>query len=147
MITAFFLDKFEYDFRCNQRWIEILQKHEDDLTPYIFKSFSHVVNVHHIWMHRLLEIPAESFTWDLLPIDYWEPLAQENHLKTIDFLEKQELNNKINYTSEEGIAYEKEIIDILYHILNHSNYHRAQISRDLRTLDIQPPAFNFISFH
>ena len=147
MITDFFLDKFEYDFRCNQRWIETLKQHEDDLNPYIVKSFSHIVDVHHIWIHRLLEMPSESHAWDILPIDYWEQLAQENHLKTIDFLEKQELNNKVNYTSEEGISYEKEIIDILYHILNHSNYHRAQVSRELRTLNVQPPVFNFISFH
>lgn len=125
----------------------MLQQNEDDLNEYVIKSFSHVVNVHHIWMHRLLEMPSESFTWDKLPIDYWEQLAQENHVKTIDFLEKQELNNKVNYTSEEGITYEKEIMDILYHILNHSNYHRAQISRELRIQGIQPPAFNFISFH
>lgn len=98
-------------------------------------------------MHRLLGIPSESHTWDLLPIDFWEKLVQENHFKTIDFLEKQELNNKVNFTSEEGISYEKDTIDILYHILNHSNYHRAQISRELRNLEIRPPAFNFISFH
>lgn len=124
-----------------------MMQHEDVINLYIQKSFSHILNVHHIWIHRLLDLPSESHTWDLLPIDYWEKLAQENHLKTIDFLEKQELMNKVNYTSEEGIAYEKDTIDILYHILNHSNYHRAQISREMRTLELQPPTFNFISFH
>lgn len=147
MITDFFLDKFEYDFRCNQRWTEVLIQNEDAINAYIQKSFSHILNVHHIWMHRLLDLPSESYTWDLLPIDYWEKLARENHLKTIDFLEKQELTHKVNYTSEEGIAYEKDTIDILYHILNHSNYHRAQISREMGILELQPPAFNFISFH
>lgn len=147
MLTDFFLDKFEYDFRCNQRWIECLKANEDNLNEFILKSFSHVINVHHIWIQRLLDQPSESFTWDVLPIDFWEKLARDNHLKTIDFLEKQELYNKVNYMSEQGIAFEKDVIDILYHILNHSNYHRAQISRELRVNDIQPPAFNFISFH
>lgn len=147
MVTDFFLDKFEYDFRCNLRWIERMKQHEDALNPFVLKSFSHIINVHHIWMHRLMEIPTESDTWDLLPIDYWEKLANENHLKSVDFLEKQEIDNKIHYRSEEGILYEKDTIDVLYHILNHSNYHRAQISRELRTLQLEPPAFNFISFH
>ena len=43
----------------------------------------------------------------------------------------------------------KTDIDILYHILNHSTYHRAQIARELRELrelGITPPSFNFISF-
>lgn len=147
MITDFFLDKFEYDFRCNQRWIETLKKHEDTLSDFVVKSFSHIINVHHIWIHRVLEQDIESHTWDMLPIEFWEKLTQENHAKTIDFLEKQELTQKVHYTSEEGVHFEQEIIDILYHILNHSNYHRAQISRELRLLQIQPPAFNFIAFH
>jgi len=147
VITDFFLDKFEYDFRCNQRWLDALKPHEEQLPDFIIKSFSHIINVHHIWVQRLLELPSESHTWDLLPFDYWEKLAQENHLKTIDFLEKQELTNKINYTGEEGIPYEKDVIDILYHILNHSNYHRAQISREMRLREMKPPSFNFITFH
>lgn len=147
MITGFFLDKFEYDFRCNQRWIERLSKHEDALSDFCLKSFSHVINVHHIWIQRLHNVDSESHTWDILPISYWEKLTQDNHRKTVDFLEKHELDNKINYTSEEGVAFEKDTIDVLYHILNHSNYHRAQISRELRLLGIQPPSFNFIAYH
>ena len=146
MIKEFFLDKFEYDFRCNAQWIKTLLKHEDDLTDFTIKSFSHVINVHHIWIQRLLEQPSESNTWDKLPIDYWQKLVQENHLKTQDFLEKNEFIGKVLYTSEEGVPLEKEAVDILYHILNHSNYHRAQISLDLRQSGISPPAFNFISF-
>lgn len=146
MIKEFFLDKFEYDFRCNAQWIKTMASHEDELSDFVLKSFSHLINVHHIWIHRILELPVESHTWDLLPIDYWERLARENQLKTEDFLEKYELESKVLYTSEEGVQLEKEIVDILYHILNHSNYHRAQISRELRVLDITPPSFNFISF-
>ena len=146
MIKEFFLDKFDYDFRSNVRWIETLQKHEDELTDFVLKSFSHIINVHHIWIHRILELPAESHTWDVLPLDYWEKLTHENHMKTEDYLEKNEFDGKIEYTSEEGVPLEKDIVDILYHILNHSNYHRAQIALELRKNGIQPPVFNFISF-
>lgn len=146
MIKEFFLDKFAYDFHSNQRWIKTLTQHEEQLNPFILKSFSHIINVHHIWIHRLLEQEVESFTWDVLPIDFWEKLARENHLKTEEFLEKSEWEGKINYTSEEGVPFEKNTVDILYHILNHSNYHRAQINRELRLLEIEPPIFNFITF-
>lgn len=146
MIKEFFLDKFEYDFRCNAQWIKVLHKNEDHLSDFTLKSFSHIINVHHIWIQRLLEQPSESNTWDKLPIDYWQKLSQENHLKTQDFLEKNEFIGKVLYTSEEGVPLEKEAVDILYHILNHSNYHRAQISLDLRQSQVTPPAFNFISF-
>ncbi len=123
-----------------------MENKEDSVSDYAIKSFSHLINVHHVWIHRLLNLPSESHSWDILPLEYWGKLAHENHSKTIDYLEKQELNEKINYTSEEGIQLEKETLDILYHILNHSNYHRAQIAVDLRKSGIRPPDFNFISF-
>jgi uncharacterized damage-inducible protein DinB len=108
-------------------------EHEDELSPFILKSFSHIINVHHIWITRIEGEKAESHTWDHLPIDYWEKLSQENYLKTNDYLEKIELNNKVNYMSEEGVKIKKTDIDILYHLLNHSTYHRAQIAKELRT--------------
>ena len=108
---------------------------------------SHIINVHHIWISRLTETPAESHSWDRFPIDFWEQLMQDNLRKTIDYLEHVELTEKVNYHSEEGVELSKSAIDILYHILNHSNYHRAQIAVELRTLGITPPAFNFITYH
>lgn len=146
MIKEFFLDKFEYDVKCNARWIKTMQEHEDKLPQFVMKSFSHIINVHHIWINRILEQPIESNSWDLLPIDYWEKLTQEYYLKTEDYLEKNEFNGKVEYTSEEGVPLEKDVIDILYHILNHSNYHRGQISLELKNAGIRPPVFNFVSY-
>ncbi len=145
-MKSFFLDKFEYDYFSNLKWIETLTEYEDALNPFILKSFSHLVNVHHRWISRMIDQPSESDSWDLLPIDYWTALCQDNYRKTIDYLEHLELNEKVNYHSEEGVKMTKDAIDILYHILNHSNYHRAQISREMRILGITPPSFNFIAF-
>ena len=44
------------------------------------------------------------------------------------------------------VPYSKSIIDILYHILNHSNYHRAQIIMDLKQNNLAYPSLNFITF-
>jgi uncharacterized damage-inducible protein DinB len=41
---------------------------------------------------------------------------------------------------------EKEVVDVLYHILNHSNYHRGQIAKDLRDHGLEVPSYNFITF-
>ena len=143
----FFVDKFEYDFRSNQTWVNVLKNHEDDLSDFVFKSMSHIINVHHIWISRVLEKTAESHTWDILPIDFWDQLMHDNLHQTIDYLEHVEFTEKINYHSEEGVQYTKSSVDILYHILNHSNYHRAQIAMELRKLGMTPPAFNFIAYH
>jgi uncharacterized damage-inducible protein DinB len=142
----FFLDKFEYDFFATKNWIVCLEEQEDLLSPFAKKSISHIINAHHIWNCRLANNRAQSELWDELPVYFLQRLHQQNYNETIDFLEKFELNEKINYHSSEGIRFTKPIIDVLYHILNHSNYHRAQIVMDLKSNGLQFPSFNFISY-
>ena len=146
-MKEFFIDKFEYDFRSNQTWVELLLQNEDDLSDFVLKSMSHIINVHHIWIARITETSIESHTWDRLPIDFWEQLMHDNLRKTIDYLEHFDTAEKVNYHSEENVQLSRSTIDVLYHILNHSNYHRAQIAMELRNLDIKPPSFNFITYH
>lgn len=146
-MKEFFIDKFEYDFRSNQTWIEVLTKNEDELSEFVRKSMSHIINVHHNWISRINNTKSESHIWDQLPLRFWDQLVHDNLRKTIDYLEHVEDTEKIYYHSEEGVQLSKSSIDILYHILNHSNYHRAQIAMELRNLNITPPAFNFIAYH
>jgi len=145
-MKEFFLDKFEFDFHSVKKWISCIEDQEEYVSEFTKKSISHIINVHHIWNSRLLNKPAESNEWDVLPLSYLTRLAQQNYLETVDFLEKQELNEKINYHSSEGIKLEKSIVDVLYHMLNHSTYHRAQITMDLKQNNLQFPSLNFITY-
>lgn len=143
----FFLDKFEYDFFASKNWIESIESQEEFVSEFAIRSMSHILNVHHIWNRRLLNKQIESELWDVFPIHFLQKLEEENYRETIEFLEKFELTEKIKYHSSEGVAFEKSTIDVLYHILNHSNYHRAQIALDLKQNNLKTPNFNFISYH
>lgn len=142
----FFAEKFEYDFHSNLAWNKIFVENEDNLSDYMVKSMSHIINVHHIWNARLMQAVAESADWDILPVDFMERLHQENYRQTIHFLEHQSLSEKINYHSSEGVPMEKETMNILYHILDHSNYHRAQIAKEARDIGLPVAATHFIIF-
>jgi uncharacterized damage-inducible protein DinB len=145
-MKEFFLDKFEYDFFATRNWIKCIEDQEDEVSDFIKRSISHIINVHHIWNARLLRRSVESDTWDVLPISYLNRLHEQNYRETVDYLEKYELEEKINYHSAQGVKLTKNVIDILYHILNHSNYHRAQIVMDLKQHGLESPSFNFISY-
>lgn len=146
MIKQFFLDKFEYDFQCNKAWSKLLKQHEDRLDDFCIRSFSHLINVHHRWIARLEDVPSESDLFDRLPLIHWDALLSDNYNRTAQFIEHVDFPSAIQYYSDEGEFLEKETQDVLYHMLNHSNYHRAQISLNLRNLEIIPPSLNFISF-
>jgi uncharacterized damage-inducible protein DinB len=143
----FFQDKFEYDFFASKNWIESLESQEDFVSEFAIRSMSHILNVHHIWNRRLLDKPLESELWDVFPIHFHQKLLEENYRETIEYLEKLEQTEKIKYHSSEGVGFEKSTTDVLYHILNHSNYHRAQIALDLKQKNLKTPNFNFISYH
>lgn len=146
MTLAHFLEeKFEYDLQANLAWIHLLQK-QDDASEYSLKTLSHIINVHHIWMSRLLGKPAESNVWDILPLMYMERLAQVNFLETQSYFQYDLESELIAYSDSEGKQKEKENLAILYHILNHSNYHRGQISLDRKREGLEIVETNFIVF-
>lgn len=142
----FFREKFEYDLHANLSWCKLLSEIEENIPEYVSKTMSHIINVHHIWNARLLQIPAESEDWDILPMSYWAQLHQDNFRKTTDFLEHHDTFEKVNYHDSEGVPMEKEAIDILYHILNHTNYHRAQIAKACKDHGLPVVSTNFIVF-
>ena len=146
MIIPFFLEKFEYDLYANLSLIEVLENQEEDLDKFIIQSFSHLINVHHIWNSRLIGTKAQSGENDLLPLSYFARFSRENYKVSIDYIEKEELNKKISYHSSEGVQLVKQDLNILYHILNHSTHHRAQIILQLNNLNLKRPDFNFIIF-
>lgn len=143
----FFLDKFEFDLQSNRTWIDKVLSQEDQINDFIIKSLSHILNVHHIWNCRLTGSVQESGLWDILPLDYAEKFAVENRNVTVSYLESWDAATKIEYHDSEGVVMSKDTVDVLYHILNHSNYHRAQIARELRVLGLKVPNFNFIAYH
>lgn len=140
----FFAEKFEFDLYANLAWNKIFVEHEEALSPYLIRSMSHIINVHHIWNARLIQTVAESSDWDILPVDFMERLHQENYRQTINFLEHYSLEEKVNYHDSEGVPMEKQTLDILYHILTHSTYHRAQIAKAARELELPVANAHFI---
>lgn len=145
-MKEFFTDKFEFDYHSNKNWIAKLEEQEDLISEFSLQTMAHIINTHHIWICRLFNKPAESALWDRIPLHYFERLNQANFDETLHFLEKYELNEKVNYTSSEGVKLSKQLIDVLYHILNHANYHRAQIVMDLKQHQLQHPSLNFITY-
>lgn len=146
MMKDFFLEKFEFDFYATEMCIDQIEKQEDVVSDFVKKSISHIINVHHIWNARLIEKKPESELWDVLPIHFLTQLNRQNHRETIDYIEKFELGEKVKYHSSEGVRLNKMDIDILYHILNHSSYHRGQIVLDLKRQNLLFPSFDFITF-
>lgn len=143
---SFFIEKFEFDLHANLSWTKVLEEHEDELSDYLIRSMSHIINVHHIWNSRLFNQVAESRDGDILPVTFMSRMHKENQQQSINFLQHATIEGTVKYINSENIPQEKEKMDILYHILSHSNYHRAQIAKTCRELNLPVVEVNFITF-
>lgn len=108
--------------------------------------FSHILNAHKIWISRInLKAPVIG-VWDLQTITEMQNINDRNHLETEQLLEDADLDSEIKYRTFSGQEFTNTIEDILFHIINHSTYHRGQIAKQLRQEGNTPPATDFIFY-
>lgn len=142
----FFIDKLAYDLEVNKRFLDVMFSHENKMNDYILKSFSHIVNAHHIWNSRILKQESDFGVWEVHVANSLTILIEKLNEQSIQLIEKYELSDSVVYVNSEGEKFMNSMEDIIYHILNHSNYHRAQIAVEMRSLGITPPESNFIVY-
>lgn len=106
--------------------------------------FSHVLTAQHIWTQRIFDRAPLYAVWEEhLPEDFFRiSAANFNLLK--DVLDRIDLDQVITYTKSSGETFTNSVKDILFHVVNHSTYHRAQIASLLKAESIHPPITDYI---
>jgi uncharacterized damage-inducible protein DinB len=69
--------------------------------------------------------------------------AQEAFVKA---LAPEELQRVVRYTNRLEETWEYALWRALYHLFNHSSYHRGQVTNMLRLLGAQPATTDFLDF-
>lgn len=142
----FFKELFEYSNYCNQKLYAVLTEQEGTLPEKSMKLYSHILNAHHIWNNRIELKKTVHAVWDLQPLIDCNDLDNENYHHTLRILDQYDLNQMINYTTSKGEPFQNSIRDILFHVVNHSTYHRAQIATDFKQTGIEPIITDYIYY-
>lgn len=121
-------DKFRFDFEANAAWTDFLSNVIDDPKPEIVRIISHILNVHHLWIRRIKDMPVESGGWDTFEPRHFSRLNYQNFQETIDLLSENGEDRIITYINSDNENMEKSMYDILYHILQHNAHHRGQVA-------------------
>lgn len=145
-MKTFFKELFDYNYHSNQMLGAIFNEHPDKVSEKSKSLFSHVVNAHHIWNNRINQIQNRYGVWDMHPIEHCLDIDKANYQNTLLILDVVDLNAIINYKTSNGFSFNNSIRDILFHIINHSTYHRGQIATDFRQHDIEPLPTDFIFY-
>lgn len=145
-MKSFYLDLFEYSHHFNQKLITLIEAHEKGELSKSVEWINHIVNAHTHWNSRIIKTPPETGIWENHNYKDLRQMDNENYLETCRIIESYNLNEKIEYQNTRGESYSNELKEILFHILNHSTHHRAQISSNFRNNNIDPIQMDYIVY-
>lgn len=145
-MNDFFEELFTYSKVMNEKVAELIQNNAAIVTPKSIELYSHILNAHHIWNNRILNLKPEFTVWQVHNISEFSAILETNHLHSISILKHNNLDKIITYQTSNGQSFANTVRDLLFQVINHSTYHRAQIATLLKEVGIAPPATDYIFF-
>ena len=142
----FFNELFDYNFYCNKKLIELCTPVKK-VPEKTVSLFSHLLNAHHLWNARITGAEPRFEVWTEHPLSTWEDIHYENQRNTFDIITStDDFEARIDYQNSEGRLFTNTVQDMLFHIVNHSTHHRAQILSDLRNNGIEPVSLDYVFY-
>lgn len=145
-MEAFFRDAFEYTYHFNDKVLGLMIESETIFPEKSLQLINHTLNAHQIWNARIEQNIYDVQVWQTRPQDILKRVNIENYEKTLNILDNFDLDKRIAYTTSKGEQFENSIQEILFHIVNHSTYHRGQIASDCKQHGIAPLVTDYIFY-
>lgn len=146
-MKAFFKELLEYTNHYNNAVITAMVDNEDKVTERMIQLISHIINAHQIWNARLQPGKEPLFgIWITHSISILHELENQNFHRSLSILDKNELSSLIEWQTTKGQSFTTSAQDMLYQVINHANYHRAQIATEFRQNGINPILTDFIHY-
>ncbi|PQA91943.1 damage-inducible protein DinB [Chryseobacterium shigense] len=139
------IDLFEYTYHFNKEMIQIISENITKVDEKTISLINHTLNAQQIWNSRILD--EKSFeVWQTNPLESLEDINHQNFLKSIDIIDKLDLDQRKEYHNSRGTKFENSIFEMLFHAINHSTYHRGQINSLLKQNGIEPLLTDYIFY-
>jgi len=120
--------------------------------PSVRDTLVHILWAEWIWLRRWKGVspksvfdPTEFATVDLLRTRWIE--VEHEQADFVTGLNEESLSTVIEYVNTRGESFAYPLWQMLQHVVNHSTYHRGQITMMLRQLGATPVATDFLVFY
>lgn len=145
-MKSFYRELFEYSYHFNQKLADVFTDNADKTSEKSVKLFNHILNAHQIWNNRINPKQTTFGVWELHVVQDLKSIDKTNYEQTLQILDKFDLSETINYTNSKGQTFSNSIHDILFHVINHSTYHRGQIATEFRQNGLDPLVTDYIFY-
>ncbi|GAA5039320.1 protein DinB [Marivirga lumbricoides] len=145
-MKQFFKNLFQYSHQCNQKLADIFNAEPNKTSDKAVKLFNHVLNAHQIWNNRINSTEKLFGVWEIHELKDLKSIDQKNYEQSLQILDQFELDESLNYINSKSKAFSNSVQDILFHIINHSTYHRGQIASEFKQGGLEPLVTDYIFF-
>ena len=145
-MESFFKELFEYNHTVNQKVIAAIVDHPGKVSEKCLNLQSHIINAHKIWNARIIPVENIYERWQLHSIKNLAELDNENFHASMRILEQFDINAIVNYSNSKGQLFNNSVRDILFQIINHSTYHRAQVATEFMLSGLEPLMTDYIFY-
>lgn len=145
-MQSFFSALFEYNRHTNQQLIGVTATVPTEQADACQRLICHILNAHEIWNQRILGRPLKSGVWQLHSSEAQQLINELNYRETQQILQHHSIQELVGYSNTRGENFENTTGEILFHIINHSTHHRAQLVTLLKQAGCEVPATDFIFY-
>ncbi|NJN41670.1 MAG: hypothetical protein HC811_04955 [Flammeovirgaceae bacterium] len=154
------VDHLKYNVWANEYMAKFIEPLDENLLvktvqssfDSLNKTLLHIWDAEVVWYKRIQgervkEVPSTFFNGD--KTDLISGLLKSSR-GLVSFIEEKDspfIHQKIDYSNLKGDAFGNTVEEILFHVVNHSTYHRGQVVTILRHLGIDKlPATDLIRY-
>ena len=120
--------------------------------PTVCDTLHHIMGVEWLYLERLHEryptalLPGESFADVASMAARWQEIKKglEDFVRSPDL---GDLERMIDYKNMQGKPFRYPLRAILQHVVNHSTYHRGQVTTQLRELGAKPLSTDLLRYY
>ena len=119
--------------------------------PSVRDTLVHIMGAEWIWLRRWKGVSPRAFVevTEFTKLDDVKAKWSEIEAEQMDFVDRvteDALKGIISYTNLKNQNFEYPLGRLMQHLVNHSSYHRGQITNFLRQLGAQPAATDFLVY-
>ncbi len=141
-MKTFFEELFEYGHHSNKKLAEKFIENSDKTSAKSIELFSHILNAHQIWNCRVAKDEAPFGVWQVHAPGSFESIDVKNYQKSLHIIDEFEFTHLVRYRE----TMKNSLRDILFHVVNHSTYHRGQIATEFKKAGIEPLISDYIAY-
>jgi uncharacterized damage-inducible protein DinB len=145
-MKEFFQDLFKYNNHSNDLIIATMNENSTMISDKCLKLLSHILNAHGIWNYRIQGGLNPFERWQTHLLQECIEINKKNHEDSIRILDTFDLNQTIHYSLSTGQVFNNTTNELLFHVINHSTYHRGQIATEFRQSGLEPVVTDYIVY-